>query len=640
MHSSVPALQSKIATLSLTLMLVALWLLVHGYHGLTGDGQIYAFQAFAKIHPQLTTDLYLQNTSQDQFTIFSPMYAWFIRLLGLEIAARLLTLIFTAWLLAAVWSIARTVTSRDAAWLAVAFLLIVPGDYGGSGVFRLMEQFLTARLPAEALVVTALACQVQGRERLGILLAIGALFVHPLIALPGLLLLLCLRQPTRMAIAGAIGAVVAALVFAVIAENVPIVAPNLPAASHLLTVMDAAWLQVVRERSQFLFLQLWSARDWELNARPFLYLAFTAMAVPSESIRKLCMAAALVGASGLAIAFIAGVIGPVAILVQGQAWRWVWITVFMSALLLPVTILQVWRDARCGPLCAILLVSGWTLTAVDGTACVSLALILWFARTRITARAAQYLRWLSAALGIAILVWILIKSWAIVSPRADPSVNAPSTVAQLLEVFGLRIPALIFAAFAWWCIRTSRTLWVPASLSVVLVALAMGIVPAAFKQARTLASDSDIRDFADWSNAIPPSSTVLVAPAPDVGAFVWFTLQRPNYLALDQSAGVVFSRATALEVQRRSQVLLPLMDPDWKVLTSLSRSPGDKRKGPSPPRPLTAKSLMEICADPQLGFVVAPQDVGFAPLRRPHAGQFKDWNLYDCRQVRTKPSVT
>ncbi|MGB6306726.1 MAG: hypothetical protein WBF89_02950 [Steroidobacteraceae bacterium] len=639
MHSSVPGFESKIATVSLTLMLVALWLLMHGYHGLTGDGQIYAFQAFARIHPQLTTDLYLQNTSQDQFTIFSPVYAWFIRLLGLETAARLLTLIFTAWLLAAAWSFARTVTGRDTAWLAVAFLLIVAGGYGGSGVFRLTEQFLTARLPAEALVVTALACQVRGRERLGLLLAVGALFVHPLIALPGLLLLLCLRQPARVTIAGAIGALVIAFALAIVGANVPSAASNLPAASHLLTLMDAAWLGIVRERSQFLFLQLWSARDWDLNARPFLYLAFTAMAVPSQSIRKLCMAAALVGASGLAVAFIAGAVGPVAILVQGQAWRWVWVTVFMSALLLPVTIVNVWRDERCGPLCALLLVSGWTLTAVDGTACVSLALILWFARTRISARAAQYLRWLSAALGIAVLVWILIRSWSIVSPPAHPSGRAPSAVTQLLEIFGLKIPAVMIAAFAWWCTRASRTPWVPASLSVLLAALAIVVLPTAFSQPRTLASDSDIRDFADWSNAIPPTSTVLVAPAYDVGAFVWFTLQRPNYLASDQSAGVVFSRTTALEVQRRSQVLLPLMDPDWKILTSLSRSPSDKRKNPSPPRPLTAKTLVEICTDPKLGFVAAPQDVGFAPLRHRQGGQFKDWNLYDCRQVRTKASA-
>src|SRR5258705_374194 len=106
MHSSNPRFQSKFTALSLALMPVTLWLLLHGYHGLTGDGQIYAFQAFARLHPNLTTDLYLQNASQDQFTLFSPAYAWCIGLLGLENAARLLTLVCSAWFLAASWSFA------------------------------------------------------------------------------------------------------------------------------------------------------------------------------------------------------------------------------------------------------------------------------------------------------------------------------------------------------------------------------------------------------------------------------------------------------------------------------------------------------------------------------------------------------
>src|ERR1700730_15767182 len=139
MHSSNLALQSKFATLSLALLLVALWLLIHGYHGLVDDGQIYAFQAFAKLHPQLTADLYLQNTSQDQFTLFSPLYAGCIALLGLENAAPMLTLVFSVWFLAAAWSFARSATGRDAAWLAVAFLLIIAGDYGASGVFRILD---------------------------------------------------------------------------------------------------------------------------------------------------------------------------------------------------------------------------------------------------------------------------------------------------------------------------------------------------------------------------------------------------------------------------------------------------------------------------------------------------------------------
>ena len=322
---------------------MSLWLCLHGYHGLTGDGQIYAFQAFARLHPQLATDLYLQNTSQDRFTLFSPLYTWCIAAFGLEDAARLLTLLFVLWFLAAAWSFAAAVTGRDAAWLAVAFLLIVAGGYGGSGVFRILDPFLTARLPAEALAISALACYVHGIKRLGALLAFGTLFIHPLMALPGLLLIVCLWVPVRVSIIGAVGGVFATLAIALVAVD------RCRAASHMLTVIDDPWLEVVRERSQFLFLQLWATHDWGVNAQPILALGFTAVAVPDKRIRKLCAAAALVGAAGLAVAFIGGFIGPVAILVQGQAWRWVWITVFIGALLVLFTALQVSSQCKMRP---------------------------------------------------------------------------------------------------------------------------------------------------------------------------------------------------------------------------------------------------------------------------------------------------
>jgi hypothetical protein len=632
MHSPIAGIQSKITVAALALMLVTLWLVLHGYHGLTGDGQIYAFQAIARIHPQLNADLYLQNTSQDQFTIFSPFYAWFIALLGLEDAGRVLTVLFTVWLLAAAWSFVRAVAGRDAAWLGAAFLLIVAGDYGGSGVFRLSEQYLTARFPAEALVVTALACHVRGRKPLALLLAVAALFVHPLIALPGLLLLICLWLPGRVAVLGAIAGVLTTLGIAAIATLVPV-------AAHALPVMDAAWLDVVRERSQFLFLQLWSVHDWSVNAQPFIYLGVTAIAVPDERIGRLCRAAALVGAAGLAVSFIAGAIGPVAVLVQGQAWRWVWIAVLTAALLLPVTVLHIWRDEKCGPLCAILLVSGWTLSAVDGTACVSLALFFWVTRTYVNARMATYFRWAAAALGAAILGWTLFKSWQILSPPSDPTEHLTSGMAQIQDIVELRIPAVLLAMLVWWTLRNGRPIWVPTALCAMLLTLSAIILPGAFKQSRTLISASAIHEFADWISAIPPTRTVLVTPTHDVGAFVWFTLGRPNYLALDQSAGVVFSRATALEVQRRSQVLLPLMEPNWKILTSQRANSAHKPKSAAATRPLTARSLIQVCADPQLGFVISPQDVGFHPLRHGHDGAWKNWNLYDCRIVRSAQSV-
>ena len=139
---------------------------------------------------------------------------------------------------------------------------------------------------------------------------------------------------------------------------------------------------------------------------------------------------------------------------------------------------------------------------------------------------------------------------------------------------------------------------------------------------------------------MPPTSTVLVAPARDVGAFVWFTLGRPNYLALDQSAGVVFSRDTALEVRRRSEILLPLMDPNWKILSGLKAASGRGHKNATTTRPLTPEKLIQVCADPQLGFVISPGNVGFDPMPHDHAGDWRDWYLYDCRKVRSVPSAT
>ncbi len=627
MHSSSSRLQPYITTLSFALLLLALWLLMRGYQGLTGDAQIYAFQALARLHPPFATDLYLQNASQDQFTIFSPFYAWFIGVFGLEDAARVLTLIFTAWLLLGAWSFAGAIAGREAAWLGAAFLLIIAGDYGGAGVFRLSEAFLTARLPAEALIITALACHMRAMTRRGLLLAMAALFIHPLIALPGLLLVIGVRLPNRVNMMGAIAGVLAVLCLAVAAAG-------LPGASRAFTIMDTQWLEVVRERSQFLFPQLWSFHDWNVNARPFIYLGFAAIAVQDGRLRKLCAVTAIVAATGVAVALIGGLIGPVAILVQGQAWRWVWIAVIISALLLPITVLQVWRDERCGPLCAILLVAGWTFPAIDGTACVSLALSVWVMRAHLSVRGAQYCRWTAVGLSTAIGLWILVKSGAVVSSTKSLPGQVLLGAMQIRDIFAMRISAVFLAALAWWCMRNSRTLRTPTLLAGAMLALSIFIWPAAFKQSHRFGTAADGEEFAAWANAIPTTSTVLVTPERDAGGFVWFTLNRPNYLALDQSAGVVFSRATSLEVKRRSDVLLPLGDPAWKILTGL-RSIAAGKRPVAAKRPLTAENLRRICADPQLGFVVSPQNVGFDPLRHDHSGEWHNWNLYDCRKVRS-----
>ncbi len=261
-------------------------------------------------------------------------------------------------------------------------------------------------------------------------------------------------------------------------------------------------------------------------------------------------------------------------------------------------------------------------------------MVPWLVKSNIDVRAVGYLRWISYALILAIAAWILDQSWN--SGASPVHVSTTFGITRVRDIFGLRMGVAMAAAIVWWFVHSSRTAWTSTLLSGALLTVSLCLLPPAFKQSRALAAAGDIAEFSDWEKAIPPTSTVLITPSRDVGTFVWFTLQRPNYLAVDQSAGVVFSRRTALEIQRRSQVLLPIMDPNWTILTNLRTSPG-KRTIDVPTRPLTATTLSQICTDLQLGFVISRHDIGIEHVNHQNIGSWRDWNLYDCRNVRSPP---
>ncbi|MDP8986021.1 MAG: hypothetical protein M3N97_13505 [Pseudomonadota bacterium] len=676
--------QRALAVLALALTLLFLWSLNYEYRGLVYDAQIYAVQALAKIRPSLRADLFLQNVSQDRFTVFPRVYAWCIQCVGLRSAALLLTIVSTLWLLSAAWVLVSTLANRAIAWLATCMMIIVPGHYGAFAVFYVLEPFMTARLPAEAMVITALICHLKGFRRAALLVACSALAVHPLMALPGVLLLACLQWPPRTAAVGAGIGIIAALATAVAASRLTSIGRFLP-------VMDAAWLEVVRERSQFLFLQLWTRRDWALNARPFISLACATLILREARSRHLAIAAMIVGAAGLSIAAIGSLIGPIAILMQGQAWRWVWVTSMISVLLLVPTVQEAWTDrawegaaGEAGTACracAVLLVAGWALPVEAGTICVSLALLLRVAPIRLPSRFAPCERIAVAAILLATGGWALQDSGVVLS--RTPSGSAAFLLARVRALPALEVWCVMLVGAVWYWMKATRgavaalrpsavppatevaehgappptampavnddpagmrAAAVPIALCIALASSTTFLLFLSASHVRPYGSASDLREFAQWRDRIPPESTVFVTNGYDSGSFVWFTLERNNYLSSGQSAGVVFSRATALEVQRRSQVLLPLADPNWKMLSSLRNSrrlvssaaaSGSRgAAGARQFRPLTAQSLVAACRDPVLGFVVSPDDVGFDPVRHTQAGLWKNWNLYECSHVR------
>ncbi len=59
-----------------------------------GDAELYAVQALSRTNPGLAHDVFLSDASQDHYTIFSPIYAFFIKRLGLQEAAISLLVLF------------------------------------------------------------------------------------------------------------------------------------------------------------------------------------------------------------------------------------------------------------------------------------------------------------------------------------------------------------------------------------------------------------------------------------------------------------------------------------------------------------------------------------------------------------------
>ncbi len=619
--------QGLIVAFSLAALATAIWAANHRFHGLTGDGELYAMQALARLDTAFGTDLYLKYESQDRYTVFSPLYALAIQALGLRTAAVTLYVAATLWSLVAAWWLVRRLSERRAAWAALAIMAVTIAQYGAYTVFHVAEDFVTARSFAEALILTALAAHFAARPRLALLLAVLAFCLHPLMATPGILLLLCLWVPPRISAAGAVAGVLAVL--AIAAGS--LVAPP---TWHWLRRVDPAWLEVIRERSQFVFLQLWRLDDWKLNVRPFASLGFTLGAVADPRIRSLSRAALLVGAAGLAVALIAGTLGPVALLLEGQAWRWVWITSCVAVLLIAPTMAAVWSDAKCGPLCAALLLCAWTVSPLDPLACLGLTLGLWLVRPYITPRVAIYLRWASFALAVIVLAWTIAVALNNATSASPESGRESAWLARLRNVVGTPTAALLLFGLPAWLVLRARHWRMPLALGIAGAIGAACLLPGSLRQLQTAGSAAEIAEFADWRNAMPDPAQVFCVGVPNSAAFVWFTLRRESYISADQSAGVIFSRPTAMEVQRRSAVVAALEEPTWKIMTRLSKKPGPEPQGKVLGPQLSAAVLGEICRDPELGFVVGRQNVGFGGLRHGQPGPFKDWYLYDCRQVR------
>jgi len=106
--------------------------------------------------------------------------------------------------------------------------------------------------------------------------------------------------------------------------------------------------------------------------------------------------------------------------------------------------------------------------------------------------------------------------------------------------------------------------------------------------------------FAGFRERIPPGAEVFWPESP---VAVWVLLQRPSYLSVIQTSGMVFSRRTALELERRADALGGAINSgsvmSWNAGTALM---------------LSQQQLKQTCDTGAFEYLVTATDLGVAPI--------------------------
>jgi hypothetical protein len=553
----------------------------HAYQGLFHDAALYTLQALARLEPEsLAHDPFLRFGSQDHFTIFSPLYAAAIRLWGIEPAAAVLTLLSQVALLGGAYALARSVSTPGVstpgvatpgvatpgastpalALLGTALFLAIPGYYGPDRIFTCMEAFLTPRMAAEALVLCSIAAALQQRPLPALLLTAAAILVHPLMAAAGIATLLWLyvgipRPRRAFALLLAAAAALAGMAW-VGPEGSPV------------GRFDAAWLALVRNRSPYLFLAHWTVDDWGRLAVTLATLAVGAGSLADARARRLCQAAALTTLSGVALTGLACDWLHLVLFTQLQPWRWQWFGTVAAALILPTLIAAGWttHTARARTT-GILLLAAWIFGAnAYALAAAGAALAAFGLLQRLNAREARLVFLGACALAALAVVWRVATNLEFTDAYyVDPTLPLWMRKAMSFARDGSAGAAAL--GLAWWLSRTGRgRLAVPALiiLGAAGAALLLALAPQVSRSwsAREFSPDS----FAEFRRLIPPGAEVFW---PENPLATWVVLGRANYLSVPQTSGLVFSRATALEMQRRAAALGEAIAPrtflDWST---------------------------------------------------------------------------
>jgi hypothetical protein len=607
------------------LCVLAAWLLQHPYAGIAHDSVLYTLLALERLHPAaLGTDVFLRFGSQDRYTIFSPLYSQSIALLGMEPAAALLTFVSQLAFFGCAWWVARRFMGRAAATFATALLIIAPGEYGSAAFFHSAETFLTPRLPAEALVLGAIAAALAQRRLIASVCLVGAMLLHPVMGAAGVaFLVLTFLAPHRPRLVLSVAAVLLAGSLAVLLVTAP------------LGRFDETWLRIIRAGNSYLYASTWSLADWSRVATALSLLPIGLLTGVAPTVRRVCMGALLTAACGLCISLVYCDLLHVMIFTQLQSWRWLWLANTIALLLAPVIAADCWRTGTAGRTAIVLLGGAWLLRGTGAGLCV-LTLALACAAAPAAWREHRYMRYAflgACVLAVAAAANGMLEKFSYVPTNAS---GEPVLMQQLRLVCadGV-IPGIVLMGASLGWVTWKSPAYKVASAATATLACVMLASPGWSSWTRTYFTPALSAQFAQWRATIPPHVEVIWPTTP-LGA--WYLLERPSYWSFYQNVGAIFSRQKALLVQRRTDLIATAMRATRAPQQATPVESSEVVAAPVDTSQMNTAGLRQACADPDLHFVVSWRRLGSSPVAPVTPDPQKPLSrlyLYSCADFRS-----
>jgi hypothetical protein len=643
-----PALDRLAASpFTLVCVMLAVNAVAQPYLGLCHDARLYAVQVVEQIRPgTYGQDLYLLYGSQDRYSVFTRLLTLLVAALGVHLSFFLVYLASKALLFwAAVRLIVALVPDRTAVALGAVFVALAAVPYGGNEIFHVNESFLTPRLAACALVLFGLEQVLAGRPVRSLLFLVGALVMHPLMAVGGLLTwttYFLSRRLTGRQLAGLALLLVGAAVFVLARQSL---------ATRIFGHLDDDWLDVILQICFFIRPAAWSAMDWVRIAWGFVVFVAAVSGFARSSARFLLavVATALIGLVGSVVAVQTHYL----LLVIGSPYRALWLLEFLALPLGFAWVVHLWRRGTPGgraaalallPLAAI----DWDVQAVTGLGLFVFAFLVLTVFHRGLGRQPRRPDWLwpTAQAGF-VIGFALMTAYdgfvlaVLVFVRPDPALNLdvhPVNVLQAASRTLFQLPLLVACCFAAG--RVVGTFGSPRRARVALLAAWAGYHALLFGLSlspwygRTFSRDYRQMEFVAYHlRQLPdvPKHGATVYWHTDMRV-IWFDLGARSYCNWVQMSGCGFNRGTAIEGRRRAQLVrkfeleavrsAPPLQPWWAAAYRRYYAPADD----GPP---TREDLLALCRDERLDFVAVEQE--FEGLSCASDGRLY---LYDCRRLR------